>query len=95
VPGGTPGIWIATGLATAWVALGSWVAVFPGTLESLLGVDYNFLDTWGVHRSTFEALALGTLAAVLVISLVGYWMGREVRQDIAELPLDPLVETPA
>ncbi|MDX6686526.1 MAG: glutamate:GABA antiporter [Baekduia sp.] len=95
VPGGTPGIWIATGLATAWVALGSWVAVFPGTLESLLGVDYNFLDTWGVQRSTFEALALGTLAAVLVISLVGYWMGREVRQDIAELPLDPLVETPA
>src|SRR3954451_7374681 len=33
VPGGEWGIRVAAGLATFWVALGSWVAVFPGTLE--------------------------------------------------------------
>src|SRR3954453_6749911 len=61
VPGGMAGIWAATILSTGWVALGSWVAVFPGTLEPLLGIDYNFNDAWGVSRGTFEALALGTL----------------------------------
>ena len=28
--------------------LGSWVAVFPDTLEKVFGVDYGFKDTWGV-----------------------------------------------
>jgi amino acid transporter len=91
VPGGTAGIWIATGLATAWVALGSWVAVFPGTLEPLLGLDYDFHGEWGVTRGTFEGLALGTLAVVLLIALVGYWMGRDVRRQTATVPLEAAV----
>jgi len=33
-----------------WVALGSWVAVFPGTLEKLFGLGYDFHDDWGVSR---------------------------------------------
>ena len=53
VPGGMAGMWISTVIITFWVALGSWVAVLPGTLESLFGIDYNFQDTWGVSRSTF------------------------------------------
>jgi hypothetical protein len=83
------GPWTATGLATAWVALGSWVAVFPGTLERLVGLDYTFNDEWGVGRGTFEALALGTLGVVLAIALVGYALGRDVRRQIAVVPLDP------
>jgi amino acid transporter len=88
VPGGTAGIWAATILSTVWVALGSWVAVFPGTLEQLLGINYNFADTWGVSRGTFEALALGTLGVVLVIALVGYAMARDVRAHAATIVLD-------
>src|SRR6185312_17303794 len=72
VPGGNAGMWIACGLSTFWVALGSWVAVFPGTLEKLFGIDYNFTDTWGVSRGTYEALTLGTLAVIFVVALVGY-----------------------
>jgi amino acid transporter len=64
VPGGMPGIWIATVLITLGVALGSWVAVFPGTLEKLFGLSYDFFGTWGVGRGTFEALTLGTLAVI-------------------------------
>ena len=38
------------GLCFAWVALGSWVAVFPGTLDRLFGLTYDFEETWGVSR---------------------------------------------
>ncbi|MCW2984834.1 MAG: amino acid permease [Conexibacter sp.] len=89
VPGGDAGIWIATILATGWVALGSWVAVFPGTLERLVGIDYNFADTWGVSRGTFEALALGTLAAVFLLAVVGYALARDVRAQTATVALEP------
>ena len=71
------GMWIAAGLTTFWTALGSFVAVFPGVLESLFGIDYNFSDTWGVSRTTFEALTLGTLAVVFGHRVVGYWLGRD------------------
>jgi amino acid transporter len=89
VPGGTAGVWVATILSTGWVALGSWVAVFPGTLERLLGIDYNFRDTWGVGRGTFEAFALGTLAVVFLIAFVGYALGRDVRARSATVALEP------
>ena len=46
VPGGRAGLWTCTVLATGFIALGSRVAVFPGTLESVLGVDYDFQGTW-------------------------------------------------
>jgi amino acid transporter len=97
VPGGDRGMTIAVGLITFWVALGSWVAVFPGTLEKLVGLDYNFHDTWGVSRGTFEALTLGTLGVVLLITVVGYMSGREVRRSAAiEIPIaGPLPPEPA
>jgi amino acid transporter len=82
VPGGTAGMWVCTVLATGFIALGSWVAVFPGTLEPLLGVSYSFTDTWGVSRGHFEALTLGTLAIIALIAVVGCALGaRERRRD--------------
>jgi glutamate:GABA antiporter len=88
VPGGPAGIKWATALATFWVFLGSFVAVFPGVLEKLFGVSYDFRDEWGVGRGTYEVLTLGTLGVVLAIALIGYWMGRDVRAQTAQLPLD-------
>ncbi len=88
VPGGTLGMWIATVLITVGVALGSWVAVFPGTLEKLFGLSYDFRGTWGVSRGTFEALTLGTLAAIVLLVIVGYATGRAVREDAAvDIPI--------
>jgi glutamate:GABA antiporter len=97
VPYGNAGLWIAGGLTTFWVALGSWVAVFPGTLEKLFGIDYDFKDSWGVSRGTYEALTLGTLAVILIIALVGYALGRSVREQVAVVPLetDPTAPAPA
>ena len=98
VPGGDLGIWISTVLITVGVALGSWVAVFPGTLEKLFGLSYDFNGTWGVSRGTFEALTLGTLAVIVLVVIVGYASGRSVRETQAvDIPIadkpDPEVAT--
>jgi amino acid transporter len=88
VPFGTAGVWIAAGLTTFWVVLGTWVALFPGTLERLFGVDYNFVDTWGVSRAKFEAYTLGTFGVILVIGLIGYVSGAQTRSEVVVAPLD-------
>jgi amino acid transporter len=86
VPGGSGGMWACTALATGFMALGSWVAVFPGTLESLFGVSYDFEDTWGVSRGHFEALTVGTLVVIGAIAAVGFALGaRERRRDAAAI----------
>ena len=95
VPGGNRGMWLVGILTTFWVALGSFVAVFPGVLENLFGLSYDFKDEWGVSRGTYEALTLGTLAVVLVIALVGYALGRSVREQVAVVPLEPDSAAPA
>jgi amino acid transporter len=81
VPGGTVGLWICTVVIYAWVLLGSWVAVFPGTLEGLLGVDYNFHETWGVSRVTFEVFTVATLLVIAALAIIGYLWERRRGQD--------------
>ena len=66
-------------LCFAWIALGSWVAVFPGTLERLFGIDYPFMDYWGVSQLQFEVFTVGTLVVLLVLAVVGYVLGAPVR----------------
>jgi glutamate:GABA antiporter len=88
IPGDLPGMWFAAGITTFWTALGSFVAVFPGVLEHVFGIDYDFEGTWGVSRATFEVLTLATLAVVFGIAIVGYWLGRDVRANVAEVRLD-------
>jgi amino acid transporter len=86
-PWGMRGIWVSTVLTTFWIALGSWVAVFPDTLERLFGVGYGFKDSWSVSQATFEVLTLGTLAVILVFGVIGYVAGAGVRRDTVEIPL--------
>jgi amino acid transporter len=95
VPGGKAGMLAAGIVTTFWVALGSWVAVFPGTLESLFGIDYAFKDEWGVTRGTYEALTLGTLGVVVLIAVVGYALSGSVRSQHAELALEREPTVPA
>jgi amino acid transporter len=86
VPFGDRGMAIATVLATFFAVLGSWVALFPGVLEKLLGLSYDFAGTWGVSRGRFEALTLGTVAVIVLLTLVGLWLGSlERRRDAGAL----------
>jgi amino acid transporter len=90
-PWGMAGIWVSTILTTGWILLGSWVAVFPDTLERLFNVGYAFKDSWGVSQGEFEALTLGTLAVIVIVGLIGYWAGRGVREDQALLPINAVI----
>jgi glutamate:GABA antiporter len=90
-PWGMAGIWVSTILVTGWILLGSWVAVFPDTLERLFHVGYPFKDTWGVSQGLFEGLTLGTLAVIVGIGLIGYWLGRGVRSHGAVVPIEAVI----
>ncbi|GAB7029446.1 APC family permease [Streptomyces sp. NPDC021749] len=76
VPFGTRGFTVATLLVYAWILLGCWVALFPGTLEQLVGLRYDFRATWGVSRLAFEAFTLGTVAVLLAVAAAGYLVQR-------------------
>ncbi|GAA4984526.1 hypothetical protein GCM10025734_07390 [Kitasatospora paranensis] len=71
VPFGRWGFRISLGLVYAWIALGSWIALFPGVLEHALGVGYDFAGTWGVSRTVFETFTLGTVAVLLALGVAG------------------------
>src|SRR5206468_3584910 len=72
-------MWLCAIICTAWMLLGSWVAVFPGTLEELTGHSYSMMDSYGVTRLRFEVFTLGTLAIILVVGLIGYALSADVR----------------
>jgi len=87
-PFGMLGIWVSTVLVTFWIALGSWEAVFPDTLERLFGVGYGFKDSWGVTQTTFEWLTLGTLVVILIVGLFGYALAGRVRGETVTVELE-------
>lgn len=84
VPGGNGVFTILGVICFLWVLLGSWVTVFPGTLEGLFGVEYDFTDTWGVEPLPFELLTVGTLVVLALLAFVGYVRGARIR---AQRPL--------
>ena len=93
VPGkGNLGMWVTAGVVTFWAALGSWVAVFPGTLERVFGLSYDFRGTWGVSRATFQGLTLGTLGVMLVLAILGYVAGSRVRAREVTVPIEEAPE---
>lgn len=78
---GPDAVFVLCGAVTwAFVALGSWVSVFPGTLEAALGMDYDFSEAMGVSYGAFEALTLGTLGFIIAIALLGYVRGARLRR---------------
>jgi amino acid transporter len=89
VPGGNAGFMALGILALAWIVLGSWVALFPGTLEALFGIDYPFVEIRGLSRTTFEVFTLGTMAIVILIGIAGYIGGARLRQTIGPDPEAP------
>jgi amino acid transporter len=81
VPTGNTGFRLLGALCLGWVLLGSWVAVFPGTLEKLFGIDYDFMETWGVSQVTFEVFTVGTLVVLGILGAVGYLRAKPVRAE--------------
>ena len=88
VPGGSIGLWVCTLVPLGWMILGSWVALFPGTLETLFGHDYSVQDSYGVSRMRFEVFTLGTLAVILLAGVIFYILGAPVREKGAVVSLE-------
>jgi hypothetical protein len=86
---------VCASVCTAWMLLGSWVAIFPGTLEELTGHSYSMIDSYGVTRLRFEVFTLGTLAIVIVIGVVGYLLAADVRASAVDVPLEGGLEAAA
>lgn len=84
VPGGATGFYVLASVVLCFIALGSWVAVFPGTIEGLFGLEYSFADVWGVSQLNFEVFTVGTLIIVILIAVTGYHRGRGVRAAAAD-----------
>jgi amino acid transporter len=93
---GNGAMWVCTILILAWTVLGSWVALFPGTIESAIGVDYgSFTDAWGVSRLKFEVLTFGTLIVVVAVAAVGYMLAEDTRRHTVDVALPAEGEAPA
>lgn len=86
VPGGRTGLLTCTVVIYLWVLIGSWAAVFPGTIEHVIGVPYDFKGTWGVSQATFEIFTLGTLAVIAAIAVSGYLLARHSDRSARPLP---------
>jgi amino acid transporter len=80
VPFADRGMAAATILATFFALLGTRVALSRGVLEKLFGFSYDFVGTWGVSRGRFEALTLGTVAVIVLLTGVGLWLDTRERR---------------
>ncbi|MBN9613460.1 MAG: amino acid permease, partial [Actinobacteria bacterium] len=90
-PVGNAGFAVLGTIAFLWVLLGSWVTIFPGTLERVFGLEYDFVDEWGVEQGPFTLLTIGTLVVLGALALVGYVGGRRIREVKPNLHTEALM----
>ena len=83
VPGGSRGFHILGSLVMAYIVIGSIVALFPGTLETALGMEYDYAEIWGTTQGAVMGFTLGTFAVVVLIGVVGYLGAGKVRKNLA------------
>ena len=81
-PGKRKGFQFMGAVTFIYIILGSLGVLFPGTVEGLLGIDYNFIEIWGLPRSRVEAFTLGTIAFDLIVALVGFALAKNVRKNL-------------
>ncbi len=71
VPGGNAGAWICVVLTMFWVVAATVFSLWPGLLTSAWSGN-----TAGVNRTTFEIYTFVTVAFLVVLSVVFWWVGR-------------------
>jgi hypothetical protein len=81
VPGGVRGFQIIGTILFLYICIGSIGVVFPGTLESIFGLEYDFQEIWGLARSNVQIFTAGTMLVVILISIAGYLGGRKLRDS--------------
>jgi hypothetical protein len=82
---------LCVALCTGWMVIGSWVAFVPGTLERALGFEYDYHDIWGVSFARYEAISIGIVVLIAVLTAIGYILAAPVRAQSAEVALEPQI----
>ena len=80
VPGGRAGAWIAVILTELFVVVTALTLLWPGAINTLFGRPYSVKASWGVSRTFFEAVTLGSFAAMIVLGLVFWMIGERKRR---------------
>ena len=76
IPGGAVGMWICVIATELIVVLTSISLLWPGLIDNTLGRKYDIVSSWGTSRVFFETVTLGTLAAVIVMALIFWAIGK-------------------
>ncbi|MGL5819799.1 MAG: amino acid permease [Phycicoccus sp.] len=79
IPGGRTGVWLCGGLTTGWCVLASLTSLFPGLFDGAF-LDDAALEDYGLDRSQYTALALGSVVAAIAVGLVFSRLGRPTRK---------------
>jgi amino acid transporter len=89
IPGGTPGVWIAGVLCTAWAALATVALLYPGFGTS--HPDSSLPEGW--TRGAYEISQFVPLGALILLGLVFYAAGAPTRRQLADVPIgaEPVV----
>ena len=71
VPGGTTGAWVCVILSMFWVVGATVFSLWPGLFTGAWNTA-----TSGVDRTTFEVYTFATVAFLIALSIVFWWVGR-------------------
>jgi len=76
VPGGMVGLWICV-IATEFMIVVTTIALlWPGLLDRMLGQSFSIEAYWGTSRVFFEVVTLGSLAAIILMAVIFWAVGR-------------------
>jgi amino acid transporter len=84
VPGGVRGFQIMGTILFIYICIGSIGVVFPGALEAIFGLEYDFQEIWGMAQSDVQLFTFGTMLVVILIAVAGYLGGKKVRAGITK-----------
>ncbi len=76
LPGGPVVMWVCVIATEFIIVLTSISLLWPGLIDSWFGRSYDMQTNWGTSRLFFESVTLGSLAGVIVLSLVFYAIGK-------------------
>jgi len=82
VPGGVRGFQAIGTVLFLYICIGSIGVVFPGTLESIFGLEYDFQEIWGMARADVQIFTAGTMLVVILIAVAGYLGGKKLRESL-------------
>jgi glutamate:GABA antiporter len=81
VPGGQFGAWAAVIITELFVVVTVITLVWPGAINAMFGQSYSVESSWGVSRTFFEVVTLGSLLVMVFLGLVFWLVGERNRRS--------------